>query len=258
MTSWFRYDFGYSWPFTIGHLLVFAVALALTAFAAWRRWRPWLIAIPAIIALWGAAGAVVMHHIVQINEPVRLPTKAFLSSGGSRVLDLGAGSGRAAVGVLLAHPNARVTAVDLYRGYYGIDDNTADRLERNAAIAGVADRVDVRTADMRKLPFEAGEFDAAVSVAAIDHLSWPDIEQATCEAARVLKPGGEFLVVSLNPDAWVRIAFPPSIHGQGFWGRSQRRESWRGVFERCGFDVKEVGTAPATLYWLAAKRLAVP
>jgi len=96
MTSWFRYDFGYSWPFTIGHLLVFAVALALTAFAAWRRWRPWLIAIPAIVALWGAAGAVVMHQIVQINEPVRLPTKAFLSSGGSRVLDLGAGSGRAA------------------------------------------------------------------------------------------------------------------------------------------------------------------
>jgi len=56
----------------------------------------------------------------------------------------------------------------------------------------------------------------------------------------------------------VRIAFPPSIHGQGYWGHSQRRESWRGVFERCGFDVKEVGTAPATLYWLAVKRRAVP
>jgi ubiquinone/menaquinone biosynthesis C-methylase UbiE len=111
---------------------------------------------------------------------------------------------------------------------------------------------------MRKLPFGAGEFDAAVSVAAIDHLSWPDLEQATCEAARVLKPGGRLLVVSLNPDAWVRIAFPPSIHGQGYWGRSQRRESWRGVFERCAFDVEEVGTAPATLYWLAVRRPAVP
>src|SRR5512133_1263839 len=115
MTSWFRYDFGYSWPFTVGHLLVFAAALAIAAFGARRGWRPWLVGVFALLAAWGLAGWVVMHHAVQINEPVQLPTGAFLASGEGRVLDLGAGSGRATVGVLLARPRARVTAVDMYR-----------------------------------------------------------------------------------------------------------------------------------------------
>jgi len=253
MTSWFRYDFGYSWPFTVGHLLVFAVAAALAAIGVWRGWRPWVIGVLSVLAIWGLAGWTVMHHAVQINEPVELPTSAFLAKGAGRVLDLGAGSGRGTVGVLLARPGARVTAIDLYRGYYGIDDNTADRLKRNAATAGVADRVEVRTADMRKLPFEAGEFDAAMSIAAIDHLSWPDIDIALREAARVLKPGGQFLVVSLNPDSWVHVAMPMSMHGHGYWGQSQTRDRWRQAFAASGFDVAEVGTGPAILYWLVTK-----
>jgi SAM-dependent methyltransferase len=254
ITSWFGYDFGYSWPLTLGHLLVFATALALAALAAWLGWRRWLVGIFALVAGWGLAGAVAMHYAVQINEPLRLPTGAFLASGSGRVLDLGAGSGRATVGLLLARSNARVMAVDLYQGYYGIDDNTADRLRRNAATAGVGDRVEVTTADMRQLPFGEAEFDAAMSVAAIDHLRWPDVEQAMREAARVLRPGGQFLVVSLNADAWVRTAMPLSLHGHGYWGRSPDRDRWRETFARSGFDVKEVGTAPATLYWLAIRR----
>ena len=254
MTSWFRYDFGYSWPFTVGHLVVFAAALALALLALWRGWRPWLVVIFALLAGWGIAGAAVMHLAIQINEPVRIPASAFLAAGSGRVLDLGAGSGRGTVGVLLARPNARVTAIDLYQGYYGIDDNTVARLKKNAAIAGVGDRVEVRTADMRQLPFGAGEFDAAISVAAIDHLAWPDIEQALRETARVLKPGGQFLVVSLNPDRWVHVAMPVSMHGHGYWGQSQLRERWRQAFEANGFDVTEVGTGPAVLYWLVTKR----
>ena len=86
------------------------------------------------------------------------------------MLELGAGSGRATVGFLLARPEARVTALDAYRGYFGIDDNTPERLMRNARTAGVDGRVQVQVADMRTLPFDAGRFDAAFSVAAIDHL----------------------------------------------------------------------------------------
>lgn len=253
-TSWFRYDFGYSWPFTSGHLVVCAAGLLLVALAVWFRWNRWWVAGFAALSAWGLAGAIAMHHAIQINEPVRLPTATFLAAGEGRVLDLGAGSGRAAIGLLLARSGARVTAVDLYQGYFGIGDNTPARLMRNAAIAGVEGRLDVRTADMRELPFGDGEYDAAISVAAIDHLKWDDIERAMRETARVLKPGGEFLVVSLNPDAWVRVALPLSIHGHGYWGQSQSRDRWRQTFDRCGFDVRETGTAPALLYWLVTRR----
>ena len=225
LTSWFRYDFGYSWPFTLGHLLVCAAGVLVLGLAAWRSARPWVLVAGGVLTLWGLAGAIAMHDAVQINEPARIPA-AFMASGSGRVLDLGAGSGRATVGLLLARPQVRVTALDRYEGYYGIDDNTSARLMRNAGIAGVADRAEVRVADMRQLPFADGEFDAAMSVAAIDHLAWSDIEQAMRETARVLKPGGQFLVVSLNSDAWVRVAIPPAIHGTGFWGSRQLRERW--------------------------------
>jgi SAM-dependent methyltransferase len=253
-TSWFRYDFGYSWPFTYGHLLACAVGLGLAALAFRCGWRAWWVAGFAALTVWAFAGTVVMHRVIQINEPVRLPTDAFLANGEGRVLDLGAGSGRAAIGVALARPRARVTAVDLYQGYYGIDDNTPARLMRNAAVAGAERRIDVRTADMRTLPFRDGAFDAAISVTAIDHLRWPDIELALRETARVLKPGGQFLVISLNPDTWVRVAIPLSLHGHGYWGQAQTRERWRTAFDRCGFTVTDVGIAPATLYWLVTRR----
>lgn len=146
---------------------------------------------------------------------VDLPTP-FLSTGVGRVLGLGAGSGRATV--------------------------------------GVDDRVQIEVADMRTLPFAANSFDAAISVAAIDHLRWDDVEQALSEVARVLEPAGQLLIVSLDADGWVRIAMPWSLHGGGFWGSSPNRERWRSVLDRCGFDVTEVGMKPATLYFLATKR----
>lgn len=251
--SWWTYDFGYSWPFTAGHLLVMAGAVSLAALGWWRQWGRWLIAAGLGLALWALAGAISMHTAIQINEPQRLVTDAFLTHGTGRVLELGAGSGRGTVGLLLARPAATVVAVDLYTGYYGIDDNSPERLQANATIAGVEDRVDIRTADMRNLPFHAGEFDAAMSVAAIDHLSWDDIERALGETARVLKPGGQLLIVSLNPDVWVRVAIPTSIHG-GFWGHSQNPSRWNDALARAGFDVAESGHRPATYYVLATRR----
>lgn len=253
MTTWFTYDFGYSWPFTWGHLLVSLAGLALMAIARWRGWSAWVLGGAAIVTVWGLVGAVTMHEAVQINEPQRLVTDAFLASGRGHVLDLGAGSGRATVGLLLARPEATVTAVDRYEGYYGIDDNTPGRLQRNARHAGVDARLAVQVADMRRLPFEASTFDAAMSVAAIDHLDWPGIEQTLREVARVLKPGGQLLIVGLEPDLWVRLSIPSSMHG-GYWGTAQNQSRWRDTLDAAGFEILESGRRPATVYLLAAVR----
>ncbi len=94
--------------------------------------------------MWGVAGLLISQFLFRSNLPVEPPTAHFLSSGTGRVVDIGAGSGRAAVGMLLARPGVTVTAVDIYKGYYGIDDNTPERLMRNARIAGVADRVEAK------------------------------------------------------------------------------------------------------------------
>ena len=173
----------------------------------------------------------------------------FPGVGAGRVLDAGAGSGRAAVGVLLARPKATVTGLDIYRGYWGIDDNTPERFMKNARIAGVANRADTRTGDMRDMPFHDGEFDAVVSSYAIDHLRRDDLVKGLSEVARVLKPRGEFLVLIVNPD-WLTWVFAPPIahHPRPDPAR------WRSLLEQAGLAVVEEGMKPATLYFLAQKR----
>jgi len=187
--------------------------------------------------------------------PVTMPTERFLASGGGNVVDLGAGSGRATLMVLLARPRTTVTGLDRYTGYYGIDDNSPDRLRANARVAGVEDRLRVQVGDMRELPFKDSEFDGALSVAAMDHLGRNDIPRALSETARVLKAGGEFLFVTINSDFWVKLAFPMSLHGGGgYWGWKGNEGLWRERMTTAGFDVVEVGTRPAEMYVLARKR----
>ena len=257
MLDWLRYDFGYSWPLTRGHVLVLLLFGSVTALCVWRRWPRWTTLLSGVIAAWGLAGAVVMHYVIQINTPMTMPTEHFLASGGGRVVDLGAGSGRATLMVLRSRPGTTVTGLDRYTGYYGIDDNTPERLRANARIGGVEDRLRIQVGDMRELPFKDGEFDAALSVAAMDHLSRKDIPTALAETARILKPGGEFLFVTVNSDFWVHLMMPTALHGHGYWSWRANQEQWRQRITSAGFDVVEVGRRPATLYFLARKKSVV-
>jgi SAM-dependent methyltransferase len=198
--------------------------------------------------MWAAVSLVTIHA-VGINTPQRLPTEQFLASGAGRVVDVGAGSGRAAVGLLLARPRVTVTGVDIYSGYYGIDDNTPERFMVNARIAGVADRASAVVGDARELPLAAGEYDGVISSYAIDHIERNGIPKALGEAARVLKPGGEFLLVLVNVDWWALLTSP---HAMAHHPRANPIR-WRTLLETAGFEIVEQGTKPMTLYFLSRK-----
>jgi SAM-dependent methyltransferase len=72
----------------------------------------------------------------------------------------------------------------------------------NAAAAGVADRVEVHTADMTALPFADGSFDVVTSALAIHNIPSPEGRyRAVDEAMRVLRPGGQLLVADFWPMA---------------------------------------------------------
>ena len=157
MTTPFTYDFGYSWPVAWGYLIPIALFGGLAGLGLWLGWRRWLVVASILPAAWGIVGLATIHTF-GINLPHRPPTDRFLASGSGRVVDVGAGSGRAAVGLLLARPRVTVTGVDIYRGYYGIDDNTPERFMVNARIAGVADRAEAIVGDARELPLATGEY----------------------------------------------------------------------------------------------------
>jgi len=247
MLDFVTYDFGYSWTFRYAMVLPLAVASILAATAVWRSWSRWVLLPMGLVAAWTAAAVVVLN--VMLNGPMTLPTERLLTSGSGRVLDVGAGSGRAAIGVLLARPRATATGVDIYSGYWGIDDNTPERFMQNARIAGVHERAAARIGDMRQLPFDDGEFDAAVSSYAIDHLRQADRPKAIAEVARVLRPGGEFLLMLIQVDWKTWLVSPVVAHHP-----SQNPEPWRALLQQNGFSVEEEGTRFTTLYFLAKKR----
>lgn|SRR5262249_32819120 len=175
----FQYDFGYSWYWSWTHAMA-AVVFALVAAVAWRfRPRISTAVVSGVLILWSIAGFGIMQFALRFNLPMQLPTARFLASGTGRVLDIGAGSGRTSLMVLLDRPRTTVVALDRFSEGYGIDGNTPDRLRANAAIAGVADRLEVQVGDMRELPLADASFDAVVSAYAIDHLGGrKDIERA--------------------------------------------------------------------------------
>jgi len=249
MTS---YDFGYTWVWTHGHLVPLAAFGTLAALGLWRRWPRWLAGVCTVLALWAAAGFAITQLVLRANAPMELPTASFFQDGAGRVLDLGAGSGRSTLMVLQARPRAHVTAVDIYSGYFGIDDNTPARIMANARVAGVEGRLDVETADIRALPFADSSYDAAVSAFVIDHLNRDGVTKALAEVSRVLRPGGQFLLIVLNVDGWVKVAYPLP-HGHGYFSHSPTANRWTSALEGAGLEIVEQGTAPALLYVLARR-----
>jgi SAM-dependent methyltransferase len=247
--NFFQYDFGYEWPWTLGHAIA-AVACAVIAILAWRVRTPrWIPILTGLVALWAIGGAIFIHGPFGLSRPLTLPTDAFLPSGGGRVLDGGAGSGRATLMVLLARPQSTVTAIDIFSEGFGIQGNTPDRLRDNAARAGVANRLDVVTADLRKLPFAPASFDAAVSAYVVDHLNRDGMARSLSEIARVLRPEGQFLLMVIVPDKYVRFTFPFLV-AHGYFGPRTPSEAWRTRLKTAGFTVQEEGTRPGTLYFL--------
>jgi SAM-dependent methyltransferase len=245
-------DIGYTWPWTRGHLVVTTVA-ALALLAAWRfRWHWSVKVLAGVIFLWSVAAFLVVTLVFRFNEIPQLPTEAFLaSSGPARVLDLGAGSGRSSIMVLWARPQTTLVALDNFSASY-IRGHDAQKTLANFRAAGVDQRATVQPGDMRQLPFPDASFDAIVSAYAIDHLDRDGITATLQEASRVLRPHGEFLLQVMYPDAWMRFAWGPMmLHG----ARGDRlRARWTTLLGEAGFDVREVGTQPISLYLLARKR----
>jgi ubiquinone/menaquinone biosynthesis C-methylase UbiE len=250
MMEIFRYDFGYAWPWTYGHLIAAGVCAGVVALCRIRRVPAWIAGTFVVLGLWAVCGSLIVNGLMRFSLPVPLPTERFLATGEGRVLDVGAGSGRSTLMVLTARPKARVVALDRYTGYYGIVDNTPERLLANARVAGVDARVETVVGDMREMRLPDRSFDAVVSVAAIDHLRRADVGRTLAEVSRVLKPDGEFLLMVVNPDIWVQIALP-FLQAHGYFGGRGQPERWRKELQTAGFTVVEEGTKPATLFFLA-------
>jgi ubiquinone/menaquinone biosynthesis C-methylase UbiE len=246
-------NFGYPWYLSYGHLVITAVALSFWFLGRARKWSKAPMILIGAVTLWSVAAFLVARFGLDANGRLPLPTEKFLTSGTGRVLDLGAGTGRSSLMVLEARPQTTVVALDLFgesfEHHFGPGQSGQERLLANLKAAGVERRAQIQAGDMRKLPFEAAKFDGVVSAYAIDHLDRDGVPASLSEAARVLKPGGEFLMMVITKDSWLNFAFGPLLLHTGTRSVAQ----WTSLFQNAGFQIVEQGTRPGTLYLLARK-----
>lgn len=121
--------------------------------------------------------------------------------GDEQALDVGCGRGMLLLETAGHLPRGRVTGLDLWstRDQSG---NAAEATARNAELAGLRERVQIDTGDMRRLPYPDASFDAVVSSLAIHNLpTETDREQAVREIARVLRPGGQLALLDFRHTA---------------------------------------------------------
>ena len=246
-------NFGYPWYLSYGQLAITAVALPFWLFGRARKWSKASMILIGAVTLWSAAAFLVARFGLDVNGRLALPTQRFLASGAGRVLDMGAGTGRSSLMVLEARPQTTVVALDLFaksfEQHFGPGQSGQERLLSNLRAAGLDHRAAIQTGDMRQLPFEAATFDGVVSTYAIDHLNRDGVTTSLREASRVLRPGGEFLMMVITKDFWLNFAFGPLLVHTGTRSPAQ----WTNLLYDAGFQVVEQGTRPGTLYILARK-----
>lgn len=119
------------------------------------------------------------------------------------VLDIGCGPGRQTLDLLRALPAARVTATDTW-------DLALDQLKAGAAAeSGLEERLQVRNADMKALPFADGAFDLIWSEGAIYIMGFAE---GLAAWRRLLRPGGMIAVTEIS---WT-VPDPPG-EARRFW-----------------------------------------
>jgi arsenite methyltransferase len=115
-------------------------------------------------------------------------------TGAEQVLDVGCGRGLLLIGAAKRLTSGMATGIDIWQAE-DLSGNRPEATLQNAKLEGVADRVRVKSADMRELPFPDGAFDVVVSCSAIHNLySAIEREKALVEIVRVLKPNGQMLI----------------------------------------------------------------
>jgi arsenite methyltransferase len=118
--------------------------------------------------------------------------------GDEQILDLGTGRGAVLLMAAAFLQEGKATGVDIWKSR-DQSGNAPSATRKNAEREGVAERIELATADLRQLPFADNAFDVVLSSLAIHNIATrAGRSKALDEAVRVLKPGGRLLIADIG------------------------------------------------------------
>ena len=149
-----------------------------------------------------------------------------------RIAELGCGGGRNAGALLRRYPEARLTAID----YSEVSVEKAKKYNRELIAAG---RCTVSRGDVSALELPEGAFELATAFETV--YFWPGLERCFAEAARILAPGGHFLIVNeSNGEDESGKRFEKLIDGM----KCYTAEELAAALERAGFSGVQITRHP--------------
>ncbi len=113
-------------------------------------------------------------------------------AGEGIIADVGCGPGYLLQVIAKEYPSNRLVGVD-------ISTEMVERARANLVSMGYGGRVEFRQGSADNLPFDDGTQDFVVSTLSLHH--WADPQSSFDEIYRVLKPGGQMLILDIRRDA---------------------------------------------------------
>ena len=149
-----------------------------------------------------------------------------------RVVDVGGGSGGAAIGLAEALPHLQVTVAEL--------PAVAKVTRRFVERAGAAERVQVQAVDIARQPL-TGTFDAAILQHVLQVMSPEDAYQALLNVYQALKPSGTiYIEAALLDDSRLTpeddVLWGPIFTAIYDQGQSRTVQEYRDVIAKAGFE----------------------
>ncbi len=144
------------------------------------------------------------------------------------VLDVGCGIGGAAR-YIAANLGCRVTGIDLTPDFIAVARALTD-------MTGLQQKASFTVASALDMPFEAGAFDAAITLHVAMNI--PDRAGLYAEVARVLKPGGAFCVYDVMRKGDGEIPYPMPWAETAVTSHLTTPDETRALLEGAGFEVK--------------------
>ncbi|MDD4865891.1 MAG: methyltransferase domain-containing protein [Mycobacterium sp.] len=201
-----------------------ATALAVWAAVSWARGKRLTATLAAAAAGGIAASAALYIHATKTGkfEVWDRILDGLGLRGDETLLDLGCGRGAVLTAAAKRLPRGRVIGVDLWHADQ--TENSPQATLANAELEGVADRVEVRTADMTALPLGDESVDVVTSNLAIHNIpGHAGRRRALDEAVRVLRPGGRLAIA----DLWETRRHAAHLRQLGWRDVRRRNVGWR-------------------------------